>query len=123
MTAKRIIPCLDVMDGKVVKGRNFIGLEYAGEAIELARKYYGQGADELVMLDISATNERRKTALEIVRKIKKELFIPLTVGGGIMSVEQIKELLACGADKVSLNSTAVKDPKLIGAVSEEFGRK
>ena len=111
------------MDGKVVKGRNFLGLQYAGKATELAERYYEQGADELVMLDISATNERRKTALEVVRQIKKELFIPLTVGGGIKSVEQIKELLASGADKVSLNSAAVKDPKLIEAVSDEFGRQ
>jgi len=121
MTAKRIIPCLDVLNGKVVKGTNFQGLQYAGPAKELAGKYYGDGADELVLLDISATIERRKTMQETVKEIAKELLIPLTVGGGIKCIDDINGLLKCGADKVSINTAAIRDPKLVELAAKEFG--
>lgn len=121
MFTKRIIPCLDVKEGKVVKGINFVGLKEVGDPVELARQYYEQGADEIVFLDISATNEGRKTMADVAQRVAKEIFIPFTIGGGISSIEDITLLLRCGADKVSLNSAAVKDPQLIAQGAEIFG--
>ncbi len=121
MHTKRIIPCLDVKDGKVVKGINFEGLKEVGDPTSLAKKYYEQGADELVFLDISATYEQRKTMVEVVEKVAKEIFIPFTVGGGISSIEDIRRMLLAGADKVSLNSAAVKNKQLIKEASRLFG--
>lgn len=121
MHTKRIIPCLDVKNGKVVKGINFEGLKELGSPVELARKYYLQGADELVFLDITATNENRGTMIEMVEAVAKEIFIPFTVGGGIKSVDDIKNLLRAGADKISLNSAAIKNKGLITKGAEIFG--
>tara|TARA_Y100000310_G_scaffold310802_1_gene356422 strand:- start:5976 stop:6731 length:756 start_codon:yes stop_codon:yes gene_type:complete len=121
MLAKRIIPCLDVKDGKVVKGRNFVSLRDAGDPVELAKKYNEQGADELVLLDITASSEGRKTMLDVVRKVAREVFIPFTVGGGVGSIADIRALLKAGADKVSLNTAAVKNPALITEASTLFG--
>lgn len=121
MLKKRIIPCLDIKDGSTVKGVNFEDLKNAGDPIELAKKYELEGADELVFLDITATIENRKTFVELVRNIAKELSIPFTVGGGIASVEDVRKLLEAGADKISINSSAVKDPKLISELANEFG--
>jgi len=119
--AKRIIPCLDVKAGRVVKGIHFVDLRDAGDPVELGERYYRDGADELVFLDITATVEARKTVLEWVRRVADRIFIPFTVGGGIGSLEQIQELLRAGADKVSLNSAAVKDPLLIQTAALAFG--
>lgn len=121
MHTKRIIPCLDVKGGKVVKGINFVGLKEVGDPVELARQYYEQGADELVFLDITATNEERDTITELVSKVAAEIFIPFTVGGGIRTLEDIRKILLAGADKVSLNSAAVKNPQLIKEGAEKFG--
>ncbi len=121
MLTKRIIPCLDVKDSKVVKGKNFKGLRFAGDAVELARKYYEDGADELVFLDINASAEKRKTVAGLVEKISKEIAIPFTVGGGISEVEDIRKLLKAGADKVSINTAAVNNPNLIKESAERFG--
>ena len=121
MLAKRIIPCLDIKDGRTVKGVNFEGLRDAGDPVELARRYAKEGADELVFLDITATKEKRKTLVELVRRIARELNIPFTVGGGISSVEQIEALLHAGADKVSLNSAIVRNPDLINRAADQFG--
>ncbi len=121
MTAKRIIPCLDVKDGQTVKGVNFENLRYAGDAVELAKRYSNEGADELVFLDITATNEKRKTTVEMVQKVAKQVFIPFTVGGGIKSVDDIKVLLSAGADKVAINSAAVKNPDIINEAAGYFG--
>ncbi|OCA72303.1 imidazole glycerol phosphate synthase subunit HisF [Chryseobacterium artocarpi] len=121
MLKKRIIPCLDIKDGNTVKGINFEGLKNAGDPIELAKKYEQEGADELVFLDITATLENRKTFVELVKDISKELSIPFTVGGGISSIEDVRKLLEAGADKISINSSAVKDPKLISDLANEFG--
>ncbi len=121
MFAKRIIPCLDVTNGRVVKGVNFVNLVDAGDPVEAAREYNRQGADELVFLDITATSDGRDTMVDVVRRTAAEVFIPLTVGGGIRSVADIRKMLESGADKVSLNSAAVKDPDLIRAGSERFG--
>lgn len=121
MLKKRIIPCLDIKDGTTVKGINFEGLRNAGDPIELAKKYENEGADELVFLDITATIEERKTFAELVKNIAKELNIPFTVGGGISSVEDVRKLLEAGADKISINSSAVKDPELISDLAKEFG--
>ncbi len=121
MVAKRIIPCLDVKDGRVVKGTNFINLRDAGSAVELSEKYYKEGADELVFLDITATEEKRKTLIELVREVAKVIRIPFTVGGGISALEDIDALLKAGADKVSLNSSIVRNPNLIGEASKRFG--
>ncbi|CAN5421258.1 imidazole glycerol phosphate synthase subunit HisF [soil metagenome] len=121
MLAKRIIPCLDVKDGRTVKGTNFIGLRDAGDPVELAARYCVEGADELVLLDITATNERRKTLAELVREVAAEINIPFTVGGGISTVEDIGALLDSGADKVSINTAAVKDPDLITRAAANFG--
>ncbi|MFZ4525934.1 MAG: imidazole glycerol phosphate synthase subunit HisF [Chlorobium sp.] len=121
MLAKRIIPCLDVRDGRVVKGINFEGLRDAGSILEQARFYNNELADELVFLDISASLESRKTTLEEVLKVSGEIFIPLTVGGGISSVERAKEVFLHGADKVSVNTAAVNDPYLITRIAEKYG--
>lgn len=121
MPCKRIIPCLDVMDGKTVKGVNFENLKYAGDVIELAKKYSDSGADELVFLDITATNEKRKTVVELVNRVAKNIFIPFTVGGGISEIDDFKEILKAGADKISINSAAVKNPSLISDASNYFG--
>lgn len=119
--AKRIIPCLDVKNGETVKGVNFENLQYAGDPIELAKKYSDDGADELVFLDITATNEGRQTTVKMVEKVAKQVFIPFTVGGGISSIEDMKRLLSAGADKIAINSAAVKNPHLIKESSEYFG--
>ncbi|MFZ4928516.1 imidazole glycerol phosphate synthase subunit HisF [Chryseobacterium sp. Mn2064] len=121
MLKKRIIPCLDIKDGNTVKGINFEDLKNAGDPIELAKKYERDGADELVFLDITATIENRKTFVELVKEIAKELSIPFTVGGGISSVEDVRKLLEAGADKISVNSSAVKNPQLISDLANEFG--
>ena len=119
--AKRIIPCLDVKDGKTVKGINFENLKEVGSPIELAKKYSQSGADELVFLDITATNEKRKTIVELVEKVAKEVFIPFTVGGGISSLDDIRAILEAGADKISFNSAIVKNPDLISTCAQYFG--
>ncbi len=121
MLAKRIIPCLDVKNGETVKGINFENLQYAGDPIELAKKYSDDGADELVFLDITATNEGRKTTTKMVEKVAKQVFIPFTVGGGISSIEDMRRLLSAGADKIAINSAAVKNPGLIKEASTYFG--
>lgn len=121
MLAKRIIPCLDVKNGETVKGINFENLQYAGDPIELAKKYSDEGADELVFLDITATNEGRKTTLQMVENVAKQVFIPFTVGGGIKSLEDMKRMLKAGADKIAINSAAVKNPDLIKEASDYFG--
>jgi len=121
MLAKRIIPCLDVKDGRVVKGINFIHLRDAGDPVENARVYDEQGADELTFLDITASSERRKIILDVVRRTAEEVFMPLTVGGGIRGLEDIGELLRAGADKVSINTAAVQNPVLVREASEKFG--
>jgi cyclase len=121
MLKKRIIPCLDIKDGCTVKGVNFEDLKNAGDPVELAKKYEKEGADELVFLDITATIEDRKTFVDLVKDIAKELSIPFTVGGGISSVEDVRKLLEAGADKISINSSAVKNPALISDLAKEFG--
>lgn len=121
MYARRIIPCLDIKDGRVVKGVNFVSLRDAGDPVECARAYERAGADEIVFLDITATSDARGTVAPLVRKVAGEVFIPITVGGGIRSVEDITAILREGADKVSLNSAAVRTPRLITAGAERFG--
>ncbi len=121
MLAKRIIPCLDVKDGRTVKGTNFVNLRDAGDAVELARAYSQQGADELVFLDISATDEKRQTLSELVKKVAAEINIPFTVGGGISSVEDIEILLNSGADKISINTSAVKNSQILNDAARRFG--
>ena len=121
MITKRIIPCLDVKDGRVVKGIQFVQLRDAGDPVELARFYDDQGADELVFLDISASNEGRKTMVDVVKAVASELAIPFTVGGGINSLDDMKRMLRAGADKVSLNTAAVNRPELITEGSDFFG--
>jgi imidazole glycerol-phosphate synthase subunit HisF len=121
MLAKRIIPCLDVKDGRVVKGVNFVNLRDAGDPVEQARAYDAQGADELVFLDISATHEGRETMLEVVRQVAVEVFMPFTVGGGVRAIEDARNLLLAGADKVSINSAAVRSPEILTAGAERFG--
>ena len=121
MLTKRIIPCLDVKDGRTVKGTNFVNLRDAGDAVELAKIYSQQGADELVFLDITATNEKRRTLSELVRRVAAEINIPFTVGGGIGSTEDIEILLASGADKVSINTSAVKNPQILRDAARNFG--
>ncbi len=123
MLKKRIIPCLDIKDGRTVKGINFIDIKDAGDPIELAKKYVAQGADELVFLDITATLENRKTLIDLVKHISEEINIPFTVGGGISSVQDVSNLLKAGADKISLNSSAVKRPELINEIALEFGNQ
>lgn len=121
MITKRVIPCLDIKDGRTVKGVNFEGLRDAGDPVELAQRYSDEGADELVFLDITATKEKRKTLVDLVEKIALKINIPFTVGGGINSIEQIAELLHAGADKVSLNSAIVRKPELINRAAQQFG--
>lgn len=121
MLAKRIIPCLDVKDGRVVKGVNFVNLRDAGDPVEQARVYDRMGADELVFLDISATPRGHETTAEVVRRVADEVFLPLTVGGGIRAVEDMRRILLAGADKVSVNSAAVRNPELLSAGAERFG--
>ncbi|MFP4219144.1 MAG: imidazole glycerol phosphate synthase subunit HisF [Phormidium sp.] len=121
--AKRILPCLDVKAGRVVKGVNFVDLQDAGDPVELAQAYNQAGADELVFLDITATHEERDIILDVVYRTAEQVFIPLTVGGGIQSLEGIKKLLRAGADKVSINSAAVRDPELINRASDRFGNQ
>lgn len=121
MVAKRIIPCLDVKNGQVVKGINFLGLKEVGDAVEMGRRYSAQGADELVYLDISATQEGRNTFVELVERISENINIPFTVGGGISSLEDAARLLDAGADKISLNSAAIADPTLISRIASRYG--
>lgn len=121
MLSKRIIPCLDIKDGRTVKGVNFVNIRDAGDPIELAAQYAKQGADELVFLDISATDEKRKTFASLVKEIARHINIPFTVGGGINSITDVAPLLEAGADKVSINSAAVKNPTLIDELSKAFG--
>lgn len=121
MLAKRIIPCLDVKDGRVVKGTNFVGLRDAGDPVELAQAYNDMGADEIVFLDITATSDGRATVAEMVERTASQVFVPLTVGGGIRTLEDFQLLLRAGADKISVNSAAVADPTLISRAAERFG--
>ncbi len=121
MLAKRIIPCLDVKNGRVVKGVNFVNLIDAGDPVEVAKVYNEAGADELVFLDITATHEARGTVIEMARKVAETVFIPFTVGGGIKTVEDFRELLLQGADKISINSSAIRNPRLISDAAEKFG--
>lgn len=121
MLARRIIPCLDVDDGRVVKGINFVNLQDAGDPVELAAYYDKEGADELVFLDISASYQHRRTMIEVVRNTAKEVFIPFAVGGGIRDLDDIRNLLKAGADKISINSAAIKDPTLITRGAQKFG--
>lgn len=121
MLAKRIIPCLDVKDGRVVKGVSFVNLRDAGDPVENARFYDSQGADELIFLDITASHEKRKIILDVVERTAEDVFMPVTVGGGIKSLEDIRDLLNAGCDKVSINTTAVKDPYFISRAAERFG--
>lgn len=121
MPAKRIIPCLDVANGRVVKGVQFVKLRDAGDPVECARAYEKQGADELVFLDITASHEQRNTIVEVVRAVAKEVFMPLTVGGGIRTSDNVRNILSAGADKVSLNTAAVLNPEIINETSRRFG--
>lgn len=121
MLAKRIIPCLDVNDGRVVKGVNFVNLRDAGDPVELAKFYSQQGADEVVFLDITATYEKRHTIVDVVRRTAQQVFVPLTVGGGIRTSDDFKELLRAGADKISVNSAAVQNKQLIADAAKKFG--
>ncbi len=121
MLAKRIIPCLDVRDGRVVKGVNFVNIRDAGDPVELAKYYSDQGADEIVFLDITATSDNRETVADVVERTAAQVFVPLTVGGGIRTLEDFRLLLRAGADKISVNSAAVADPTLISRAAERFG--
>lgn len=121
MTSVRVIPCLDIKDGRVVKGVNFVGLRDAGDPVELAKFYGQEGADELVFLDITATSDSRAPVIELAERVAEQVFIPFTVGGGIRSVEAIRDALHAGADKVSLNTAAINDPALIQRGAESFG--
>jgi cyclase len=121
MVSKRIIPCLDVKDGRTVKGINFLNLRDAGDPVELAYQYSQKGADELVFLDISATEEKRKTLIELVKSVARQLSIPFTIGGGISEIRDAYDLLSAGADKISINSAAVRNPQLIEDLAASFG--
>ncbi|MDX8047067.1 imidazole glycerol phosphate synthase subunit HisF [Gracilibacillus sp. S3-1-1] len=121
MIAKRIIPCLDVKEGKVVKGTNFVGLRELGDPVEMASNYSKTGADEIIFLDISATNEGRQTMVEIVKQTAEQVFVPFTVGGGVRTIDDVTRLLQAGADKVAMNSAAVNNPQLITEASDRFG--
>lgn len=121
MLKKRIIPCLDIKNGRTVKGINFVGIIDAGDPIELAKRYVQEGADELVFLDITATVEKRKTLVELVERISKEINIPFTVGGGINAMEDVDAIIKAGADKISVNSSAVKNPELISQIAQHYG--
>ena len=121
MLTKRIIPCLDIKNGRTVKGINFVDLRDAGDPVELAKIYSDEGADELVFLDISATEERRSTLIDLVRKVAATINIPFTVGGGVASIDDVRVLLQNGADKIAINSAAFKNPGLIASLAKEFG--
>ena len=121
MYTKRIIPCLDIDNGRVVKGVNFVDLRDAGDQVEVAAAYDAAGADEVVFLDITATSDHRRTVVDLVRRVAEKVFIPFTVGGGIRSVEDFREILREGADKISINSSAINDPTLISRAAEKFG--
>src|SRR5499427_26266 len=122
MLAKRIIPCLDVDRGRVVKGTNFLNLRDAGDPVEVARRYEEDGADELVFLDISASHEGRAIMLDVVRRVSEQIFMPFTVGGGIRTLDDATRLIQAGAEKVSINSAAVRDPDLVSHIARRFGR-
>ena len=121
MLAARVIPCLDVLDGRVVKGTNFVNLRDAGDPVEVARRYEEEGADELVFLDITASHEKRDIILDVVRRTAEQVFMPLTVGGGVRTIEDVRALLAAGCDKVSINSAACKDPEFVRRAADRFG--
>ncbi|HVY55568.1 MAG TPA: imidazole glycerol phosphate synthase subunit HisF [Thermodesulfobacteriota bacterium] len=121
MLSKRIIPCLDVKDGRVVKGINFVNLRDAGDPVEIAKKYSDEGADEVCFLDITASHEERNTMIDVVERTAAEVFVPLTVGGGVRTIEDVRRLLLAGADKVSINTAAVNDPDFVKRASERFG--
>ncbi len=121
MLAKRIIPCLDVKDGRVVKGVNFVSLRDAGDPVELAKLYSKEGADEIVFLDITATSDNRATIADVVRRTCREVFVPVTVGGGIRTADDFRDILRAGADKVSVNSAAVRNPELVNAAADRYG--
>lgn len=123
MLAKRIIPCLDVRDGKVVKGVNFVGIKEVGDPVELAKQYSDSGADEIVFLDITASHEGRATMLDVVRRTAEVVFVPLTVGGGIRTIDDVRDTLRAGSDKVGINSAAVRNPELINEAAKLFGRQ
>lgn len=123
MLSKRIIPCLDVKDGRVVKGVNFVNLIDAGDPVKIAKAYSDAGADEVVFLDITASSDKRNIILDVVEKTAQEVFIPLTVGGGVRSLEDIRNILSAGADKIGMNSAAIKDPSLINKGAERFGNQ
>ena len=123
MLAKRIIPCLDVRDGKVVKGINFVGIKEVGDPVELAKQYSDNGADEIVFLDITASHEGRATMLDVVRRTAEVVFVPLTVGGGIRTIDDVRDTLRAGSDKVGINSAAVRNPELINEAAKLFGRQ
>ena len=122
MTTKKIIACLDIKDGNVVKGINFLDINEVGDPVEFAKRYEAEGADELVFLDVAATNENRRTVLELVERVSKEINIPFTVGGGIHSVEEAQAVINAGADKVSIGSAAIKNPELISQLSKQLGK-
>ena len=121
MQVARVIPCLDVTDGRVVKGTNFVGLRDAGDPVELAARYDAEGADELVFLDITASSDASDTTVDMVYRVAEQVYIPFTVGGGIRSLEDARRMLRAGADKVSVNTAAVQRPELIGEIAAEFG--
>ena len=121
MVSKRIIPCLDVKDGRVVKGIQFVNLRDAGDPVEVAKKYSEEGADEITFLDITASHEKRKTMIDVVERTASEVFVPLTVGGGLRTVEDVRELLLAGADKVTINTAAITDPEFVRRASDRFG--
>lgn len=123
MLAKRIIPCLDVRNGKVVKGINFVGIKEVGDPVELAKQYSDSGADEIVFLDITASHEGRATMLDVVRRTAEVVFVPLTVGGGIRTIDDVRDTLRAGSDKVGINSAAVRNPELINEAAKLFGRQ
>lgn len=123
MLAKRIIPCLDVRDGKVVKGINFVGIKEVGDPVELAKQYSDSGTDEIVFLDITASHEGRATMLDVVRRTAEVVFVPLTVGGGIRTIDDVRDTLRAGSDKVGINSAAVRNPELINEAAKLFGRQ
>lgn len=123
MLAKRIIPCLDVRDGKVVKGINFVGIKEVGDPVELAKQYSDSGADEIVFLDITASHEGRATMLDVVRRTAEVVFVPLTVGGGIRTIDDVRDTLRAGSDKVGINSAAARNPELINEAAKLFGRQ
>ncbi len=121
MLSKRIIPCLDVKDGRVVKGVNFVNLRDAGDPVEIAKKYSDEGADEICFLDITASNEERKTMIDVVERTAAQVFVPLTVGGGVRTLNDVRQILLAGADKVSINTAAVKNPDFVKEAADKFG--